>query len=449
VRAALALFLLCVALARAQPLAITNVTVIDATGAPARVETTVIVEGDRITSIGQSVPSGARVVDGKGRFLIPGLWDMHVHWEQVAYLPLFTANGVTGVRMMWGQPHHLQWRRDIEVGTLIGPRLAIAGTIVDGPKPYWKGSIATSAAEDGREAVRRTRADGYDFVKVYNSLSRETFFAIIDEAKKLGMPVAGHVPTAVRMTEASDAGMKSIEHLTLLLLAVTSRESELRVELDGWLPLPEGPERQAAARRYTERMLASYDNDTAAALFAKLRANGTWQVPTFSVLRPRHAAMASDPRLKYMPPWVRKLWAGARNAPPGALPERIFERRLTLVGEMHRAGVPILAGSDVLNPYCFPGFSLHDELAWLVKAGLSPMAALQAATRDAGRFLDRADLGTVEEGKLADLVLLEADPLADIRNTQKIAAVISRGKYYGREDLDRMLGDVERLARSE
>ena len=423
---------------------------IDATGAPPRPDTIVVVDGDRIASIGQTVPAGARVVDGKGRFLIPGLWDMHVHWEQVNYLPLFTVNGVTGVRMMFGQPHHLEWRKEIEQGMRVGPRMAIAGRIVDGPKPYWKGSIATTTADDGAGAVQLTRTEGYDFIKIYNSLSRDSFFAIMAEAKKLGMPVAGHVPTAMTMVEASDAGMRSIEHLTLLLLAVSSRESELRSELEGWLHLPEGRERAAAARRYTERMLASYDRETAAALYAKLRANGTWQVPTFSVLRPRHAAMASDPRLKYMPPWVRKLWAGARNAAPGSLPDRVFERRMVLVGEMHRAGVPLLAGSDVLNPYCFPGFSLHDELEWLVKAGLSPMAALQAATRNAALFLGRSnELGTIEVGKAADLVLLDADPLADIRNTQKIAAVISRGKYYAREDLDHMLAEVERLARSD
>ena len=421
---------------------------IDATGAPAQPETTVVVDGDRITAIGDSVPPGARIVQGKGRFLIPGLWDMHVHWEQVNYLPLFIANGVTGVRMMFGQPHHLEWRKDIEQGTRVGPRMAIAGRIVDGTRPYWKGSIATTTAEDGAGAVQVTRTEGYDFVKVYTSLSRDSFFAILAEAKKLGMPVSGHVPTAVRMAEASDAGMRSIEHLTGLLLAVSSAETELRAELAVIDPLPAGAERQAALRRYGDRMFESYDKDKAAALFATFRANGTWQVPTFCVLRPRHAAMANDPRLKYMPPWIRQMWAGARNT-PGLRPERVLERRLMLVGEMHRAGVPILAGSDALNPYCFPGFSLHDELEWLVKAGLSPMGALQTATRNAALYLDRRDVGTIEVGNVADLVLLDADPLADIRNTQKIAAVISRGKYYAREKLDHMLAEIERLARSD
>jgi imidazolonepropionase-like amidohydrolase len=161
--------------------------------------------------------------------------------------------------------------------------------------------------------------------------------------------------------------------------------------------------------------------------------------------------MADDPRLKYISPYIRQtMWAPAARTPSPAqqeLQRKVFERRLELVGEMHRAGVPILAGSDVLNPYCFPGFSLHDELQWLVKAGLSPMAALQAATRNAAAYLELRDVGTVEAGKVADLVLLDANPLEDIRNTQRITAVITRGKVRLRDELDRMLADVERVAR--
>jgi imidazolonepropionase-like amidohydrolase len=233
--------------------------------------------------------------------------------------------------------------------------------------------------------------------------------------------------------------MKSIEHLTGLLLEVSSAEAELRNEL-----------RQGARPGFPERLLASYDEDKAAALFATFRANHTWQVPTFMVLRPRDASMAHDPRLKYMPSHIRqKLWAPAARTPAPAqqaLQRKVFERRLALVGDMHRAGVPILAGSDVLNPYIIPGFSLHEELQWLVKAGLSPMAALQSATRNAGIYLGFGDLGTVEAGKVADLVLLDADPLQDIRNSQSIAAVMARGKLHLRADLDRMLANVERIA---
>jgi imidazolonepropionase-like amidohydrolase len=198
-------------------------------------------------------------------------------------------------------------------------------------------------------------------------------------------------------------------------------------------------------------LLETHDAARAAALFAKLKANGTWQVPTLPVLRLLEPEDATDARLKYIPVPVRAGWA--RRAREQRVPEDIahqrnlFQRRLELVGEMHRAGVGILAGSDSQNPYCFPGFSLHDDLEWLVKAGLRPLAALQAATRNPAVYLDRLqDFGTVEKGKMADLVLLDADPTQDIRNTRKIAAVVNAGKLFSRAALDKMLADIERLS---
>ena len=447
-RAALLGFLLCTAAALAQPVAITHVTVIDVAGGPSRADMTVLLDGGRIGGVGRSsemaVPDNAQVVEGAGKFLIPGLWDMHAHWGPgaaymaAAYLPLFTANGVTGIRMMAGHPIYLQWRRQWMEGTLAGPRMVLAGIIVDGPQPFWRDSIATSTPEDGRQAVQRTQQDGYDFVKVYSSLSRRVFFAIADEAKKRRIPFAGHVPDAVRVEEASDAGQKSIEHLTGLRLAVSSQETELRREFAAAVRLPATAERAALLRSLGVRVLDTHDAAKAAALFAKFKANGTWQVPTLPVLwldarlpEPEHAM---DPRMKYMPAQVRAWWASD-------------SRRRELVGEMHRAGVGILAGSDSQNPYCFPGFSLHDDLEWLVKAGLSPLAALQAATRNPAIYLDRLqDFGTVEKGKMADLVLLDADPTQDIRATRRITAVVAAGKLLTREALDRTLADIERLS---
>jgi len=261
----------------------------------------------------------------------------------------------------------------------------------------------------------------------------------------------------VRVAEASDAGMKSIEHLTGMALAVSGTEPELRRELAAAAKLPAG-ERGERLRAIGARILESYDAATAAALYAKFKVNGTWQVPTFTVLRygadPLAPEYANDPRLRYMPLWVRKMWnedfrKRERTPAQAASQMRLFQRRLELVGEMHRAGVGLLAGSDVLNPYCFPGFSLHDELEWLVKAGLPPMAALQAATRNPALFLGRQDLGTVEAGKLADLALLDADPLEDIRNTRRIAAVVANGRLYSREAIADMLAQAERTARTQ
>lgn len=457
--AIVALLLAAPAAAQTGPLAIVGVTVIDATGAAPKPGMTVVINGERVHALGSTadvaVPSQARVVDGAGKFLIPGLWDMHVHWNDARYLPLFIANGVTGVRVMWGDPRHFAQRRQIAEGSLTGPRLVLAGAIIDGPKPFWPGSIAAGTVAEGREAVRRTQEEGYDFVKVYSSLPRDVFFAIADEAKQRGIAFIGHVPDTVRVAEASDAGMTSVEHLTGLVLAVSGDETEMRRQLAAAVRLTP-PERGERLRTVGARIIESYDAGTAAALYAKLKANGTWQAPTFTVLRygadPRAPEYAQDPRLRYMPPWVRTLWANdfrnrSRTPEEAASQQRLFQRRFELVGEMHRAGVGLLAGSDVLNPYCFPGFSLHDELEWLVKAGLPPIAALQAATRNPALFLGRmADSGTVEAGKLADLVLLDADPTQDIRNTRRIAAVVANGRLFPREAIAQMLAEIERMA---
>ena len=441
-------------------LVLTHVTVIDATGAPASSEMTVVITGDRITEIGKSqrvsVPKDAQVIDAAGRFLIPGLWDMHVHWYLKEYLPLFIANGVTGARLMWGMPMHQQWRKEIENGTLLGPRLVIASPIVDGPNPVWPASVSVSNDREARQAVTKAKQDGADFIKVYSRLSREAFFAIADETKKQGISFAGHVPQSVTVAEASDAGLKSIEHLTGVLTACSSREEELRKESAAGSKLPQGQlPNPATLRRLNRLMLETFNPDKAAALFARFKRNQTWQCPTLTVLRSTalldDPTFRNDPRLKYMPSSTRTQWDPTkdfrfknRTAEDFELARFVFKKQLEVVGPMRRAGVEFLAGTDVLNPYCFPGFSLHDELVLLVNAGLTPMEALQAATLNPARFLGRErELGTVETGKLADLVLLEENPLEDIRNTQKINAVMVRGKLIPKSELQRMLVTIE------
>ena len=444
-------------------LALTHVTIIDATGAPANADMTVVITGDRITELGKTpnvrVPKDAQVVDATGKFLIPGLWDMHIHWYLKDYLPLFIANGVTGVRQMWGMPMHHQWRKDIESRALLGPRLVIASPIVDGPNPVWARSISVSNDSEARQAVIKARQDGADFIKVYSRLIREAFFAIADETKKQGIPFAGHVPQSVKVAEASDAGQKSIEHLTGILTACSSREDELRKETEAVSKLPTGQLPNTASMRQLARtMMETFSPDKAAALFARIKRNQTWQCPTLTVLRSTafldDPTFRSDPRLKYLPASIRSQWDPtkdfrfkARTAEDFEFARVMFKKQLELVGAMRRAGVEFLAGTDVLNPYCFPGFSLHDELVLLVNAGLTPMEALQAATLNPARFFGKErELGTVENGKLADLVLLEASPLEDIRNTQRINVVIVGGKLIPRSELQRMLATIETAA---
>lgn len=450
-------------------LVITQVTVIDATGAPAQPDMTVVINGNRIAEVGKSekvrVPGHARIVDARGKFLIPGLWDMHVHWYEKDYLPLFIANGVTGVRIMWGMPMHHQWRKEIEARQLLGPHMLIASPIMDGPKPVWQGSITVANASEARAAVIKAKQDGADFIKVYSLLPRDAYFAIADESKKQGIPFEGHVPISVSVEEASNAGQKTIEHLTGVLSACSTREADLlKASQETLAAIIAGPQSPvsavhgAASRESEELALKTYSPPQAEALFAELKRNETWQCPTLTVLRSfaylDDPSFTSDPRLKYMPPDVRASWdpktdfrLKTRTAEDWKRSKDLFSKDAEIVGLMQRAGVRILAGTDTLNPYCFPGFSLHDELGLLVKAGLSPMEALQTATLNPAKFMSKDnDFGTVETGKIADLVLLDANPLNDIANTKRIDAVVLGGRFFPRASLDGMLASVEALA---
>jgi imidazolonepropionase-like amidohydrolase len=451
-------------------LAVAHVTVVDPATGVATPDRTVLVAGDRIVAVvAGTAPAPARTtVEGRGKFLIPGLWDMHVHFADPGAAKLFIANGVTGVRVMWGNPRfapgmdraHFKMREAFDRQEKIGPRMVIASQILDGPKPIWPNSVALATAEQGRQAVVEAKQSGVDFIKVYSLLPREVFLAIADESKKQGLPFAGHVPEAVSAAEASAAGMKSIEHLTGLAFACSARESELREKITAFgarQPPPSAAEWSAFRHQVRTEAVATFDRARARALFATFASHGTWHTPTLTVLRNGgrldDPGLARDPRMQYVPPFVKKMWDPrldfrTRDRTPAdytALRDA-FGKQLTMVGLLARAGVPLLAGTDELNPYCFPGFSLHDELGLLVSAGLTPLEALRAATSGPARFLGREDLGGIAPGKRADLVLLDADPLADIGSTRKISAVISRGTLHDRAALDRLLAEVKAAA---
>jgi hypothetical protein len=432
--------------------ALTHVNIIDVTRGELSRDTTVVITGDRISAIGASsttpLPTDAKVIDATGQFLIPGLWDMHVHWYRRDMFTLFLANGVTGVRQMFGNSDLLRWREQIARGSLIGPRMVVASPIIDGPEPVWPNSIAVRTEEDGRKAVRRVKDWGADFVKVYALLPREAYFGIADEAKQQGISFVGHSPYSVSPEEASDTGQKSIEHLTGILMNCSAREKELRDQL----VKADTPETR---RRVHDTALETYDHKKAAELFARFIKNLTWQCPTLTVLRSganlREERFRQDGRLKYIPRQLQQRWAiRITNQSEGdsARAKKSFQKDLEIVGAMRKAGVSILAGTDTGNPFCFPGFSLHEELALLVVAGLTPIEALRSATLNPANFFGlEKTMGTIEVGKVADLVLLGANPLEDIRNTQRIRAVLSNGRLFDRKALDKMLGDAEGAAK--
>ncbi|SDK33629.1 amidohydrolase family protein [Nonomuraea jiangxiensis] len=403
-----------------RPLALTGTTVIDIAGGSRHPGMTVVVVNGLITAVGPDPvpPSGAQVIDAAGTFVIPGLWDMHVHTFQADRLPYFLLNGVTGIRHMGGAPVHMQWRRRLGEGDLVAPRMVIASRIVDGPRPLRPYSLAVGTEEEARAAVRQSRDEGADFVKVYNLLPRDAYFALAREARRAGMPFAGHVPFSVGVAEAAAAGQRSIEHLEGVFLATSTRGAELAAEVAA----VDHTDMAAIGRVFNEVIpaaAASHDPGLAAELYGVFAEHGTWHVPTLAVLQASAYAGGDDfpleGHLHHIEPDLRHGWASHRHwaADPArrAAQAEYFQRRLRVVGDLHRAGVGLLAGTDTF----VPGFSLHDELALLVLAGLTPAAALRAATLNPARFLDVADsFGSVEEGKVADLVLLGGDPLDDI-----------------------------------
>ncbi|WP_327007463.1 amidohydrolase family protein [Dactylosporangium sp. NBC_01737] len=447
--------------------AVVGCTVIDATGAPPRHDMTVVARGDRITDLGPArtvrVPGDAAVVDGRRRFVIPGLTDMHVHSSGIDTIdpPLFIANGVTTVREMSGYPTLHEWRQRVADGTLLGPRSVIASPLIDGSPSLWTGLgapyVEVADAEQARAAVRQVAADGADFVKVYSRLSRESFTAIAQESHRLGLQFAGHCPDDVPVTAAADLGQRSFEHVFTSWYATSRHEDEIRRALseltveagdyNGWLHRVH-PLELAAAR--------GYDPRRAARVFARLRARDAHQTPTLvmhRVLDLPGTVDQDDPRLRYIPAEVRAAWDFAmqeiyldgRTPQEAAGHQELFGHRGRFVGALHRAGVPLLAGTDTGTSYVYPGFSLHDELELLVRAGVPAMRALQAATRDAARFLGLGS-GTVRREAPADLVVLDADPLADIRNTRHIHAVVVRGELITAERRDTMLEAVAAAA---
>ena len=436
---------------------VTHVTVIDTEAGKEMQDRTVTILGDRISeekdSKGIKPPAGAKVVDGTGKYLIPGLWDMHVHsWDFDATFPLYIANGVTGVRDMFGPPDANKFRAELVAKKVVAPHFYLASPIIDGHPKVWPTSIEVNTPEEAREVVDEQTRRGADFIKVYSRLSRESYFAIIEESRRQKIPVEGHVPSLITAWEASSAKQKSFEHLGGIPLACSSREEELR------------PKIAAANPRERSRLAAEASRSQSEArcerLFREFRKNRTWQVPTLTVNRSfamlNDEQFRRDDRLRFFGGDYRNWLVAKDDFRLKAWTEEDFaiERELyaydeKVVGAMFRAGVPMLAGTDTGNPYCFPGFSLHDELALLVESGVSPLGALQASTLNAALFMSVSDkYGSVSPGKIADLVLLDADPLVDIHNTTKISEVFLAGKEFDRAALDQMLRNAEAAAKA-
>ncbi len=467
--------------AQSPAVAIRGVTVVDVRDGSLHPEQTVLLAGNRIAAVGPvrevAVPDDADVAEAAGYYLIPGLWDMHVHsvanvavdrsHESVAaqewHLPLFLAHGVTGVRNMNDGTGDVTLeltqsvRRQLAEGDLRGPpRFFTAGPSVDGDPPLGSNPVVVRTAAEARAAVHQLVSNGADLVKVYENLSREAYFAIMDEAGRRGIPVDGHVPFRVTPEEAADAGQRTAEHPEALAAGCSTVAGAERKRFASVLAdydnLPDG-EKFLAMFRHVRALYDSRDPAACASAIEAYRRNGV--AVTADLLAYHHVVYAeqvlSDPaRMRLVPQEIRRNWENWLDSETTrefqAILRPIVPLELENVRLLNEAGVLLLAATDVGVPLQVPGISLHLELERLVEAGLSPLEALQTATLNPARVLEMADsLGSIEPGKLADLVLLDANPLEDIRNTQKIRAVVADGRLYRRPDLDQLLAGVETL----
>lgn len=451
----------------AQRLVLTNATVVDVVTGKLAPHTTVVVEGNRIVQVVHQSQAhgpqthdsrvklqGATVVDATGKYLIPGLWDMHTHvyFGSTArdgtdfVLPMLVVNGITGVRDMGSNLDSvLKARAEIAAHRMLGPRMVVSGPMLDGTKSHYKEMIPVTTAEDGRKAVDMLHARGVDFIKVQTNVPRAAYFAVAEEAKKVGIPFEGHVPDEIRASEAIDAGQTTFEHLIGVFEASSPDED---VYLTG--------------KKGVGVFLASYDPAREAKIVQQIAAHHVWQCPTLYWERGQWLVDAidwnKDPDFAYAPkrwvatwPGTRKAIVGEMDQDPLAVRERFVDHELEIVRKMHRAGVIFLAGTDSpAGVDVLPGISLHLELQRFVAAGFTPLQALQTATINPAKFLSKtAEFGTVEVGKTADLVLLQANPLKDIRNTRTVVGVVEDGRYLSSTELETMRSKLRAIAATE
>jgi imidazolonepropionase-like amidohydrolase len=443
-------------------LLIRHATIVDVAGARLVADQAVATRGDRIVAVGADAEiaarwNAARTVEAEGRYLIPGLWDMHVHFgggpeliaENRALLPLYVAHGITTVRDASGDlpDDVLRWRGEIANGTLFGPTLLSSGPKIEGLRPVWRGTIETGSRTDVDRAIERLLALRVDFVKITDStLTPDLFLYAVQRARAAGLRTSGHIPMALTVSQAVDAGLSSIEHIDYAFKAGVRDEAIIAADFAA------GRIDRAEANR---RLDAGFDQGTAMAAYRGLAARGVFVTPTLNGGRILayldQDDHADDAYLAYIGPRLRRTYdwriQRAAQADAAAIERRHahFEQQAAVLPMLQEAGVTIMAGTDAgfLNSFNYPGAGLHDELSLFVERGLTPAQALASATRAGPAWFGQLDrFGAVEAGKAADLVLLDNNPLADIAATRAIHAVVLRGQLHDRVALDRMLADT-------
>jgi len=457
-----------VAAAQSDNLAITHVTIINPGISHTQSNMTILIRRGGIVLVGKSqvvhVARSSRVIDGTGEFVIPGLWDMHTHFRDADRdLKMDLANGVLGIRNMGGAAKEVVPMRDaIAAGQRLGPKIVASGPIVDGPNSWSnpKFTVSVDSAENARSAVIALKKQGADFIKVYDGLSPAAYYAIADETKKLGFPFAGHRPSAISVRDASNAGQRSIEHGVVLSGGSTTEDEYVRQAVDS------STFEEALRTKNFSLIPAKIAKDGTAMLdhFSQVRADQTYRLlaknKTFltpTLVTERALTFIDDlnanpdPKMVYVAAEELQWWKPEngmltkyRTPEYISFRKREYAKMLEEIPHAEALGVRFLAGTDITIPYTYPGFSLHDELELFVEAGLTPMEALETATTNPAELLGLQDRwGQVAPGFTANLVLLKADPLADISNTRKIDAVVVSGKLLDRSELDRLLASAK------
>jgi imidazolonepropionase-like amidohydrolase len=459
----------CVAQPTQRTIAITHVNIVDVVAGNVRADQTVIVTDSRIAAAGSAtvikIPAGVTSIAGQGTYLLPGLWDMHVHLrsdhekpdlplsrENESILDLFLPNGVVGIRDMGGDlsDQVIQWRNEIHAGKREGPYILTAGRKLDNDPPTWPGSIGVAGPDEARQAVRQVSDTGADFVKVYfANVAPATFKAVIEEAHSRRLKVTGHKPDNMSIQEFIETGVDGMEHA--LFLPATPREQydALEHERSSRSGKPWAMER----RERLARLIAMEDDKEGDRVYRLMAKKQLWVTPTIAItphvwfIETGGRAHDSDDRKLFVFPAIWATWdpkTSGRKPPPSELRpllDAVSKREEQATLTAFKAGVPMMLGTDcgANNTYMIPGWSTHEELQALVRIGLTPADALRLATLNAAQWRGASDEGSVEQGKVADLVLLRSNPLSDIRHAQDVDSVLQGGHYYSRSDLDSML----------
>ncbi len=445
---------------------ISNTNVIDVIEGRAITGQDVIIYGDRIKSIiphGESKLISKTLINGEGKYLIPGLWDMHVHTGDAdIFFPLNIANGITGVRDMGGGLERStgnlsvkfqklsSWRAEVLRGERSGPEMILAGSMIDGSPPVWPGTIGVSDSQSIVRAVRAQKELGVDFIKVYHNLNLKQLTVVAKAAKQQDMKFAGHIPFSSppmeTLLEVSRLGQSSIEHMIQVQVAISQGD----VPVNSFMDIAD------ACRKIIDRI----DLQKEKQLYDVFKENNTWLTPTVSVwwgvgqLDQEHNKNFQL-WLDHIPGYILKEWNRnpfqdaefTNHAPEDYESFRRAAFSMAKVAKrMNDYGVNLMAGSDSANPMIIPGYGLHKELELLVDGGFTPLEALRLATLNPAKFLNRKDIGAISPGYRADIIILNKNPLDDIRNTTLIDGVVLGGTFFNRDKLDQLLSNVKTLA---